>query len=164
MQTVGTKELKDRLTYYLRLVRQGTNLSGGHVQIGRQQSLRTEFVLGIPNQHPADGHGWHAGVVPHGCRRHNFHSSLRLPLPARHNRCSPSRARVLQNLLQGGQPFAFQARASSLTGRSLWRGIVKSGVQAQAGDHGDRLRHVAQGIEQGEDGKTTIGHDHQLAL
>jgi prevent-host-death family protein len=24
MQTVGTKELKDRLTYYLRLVRQGT--------------------------------------------------------------------------------------------------------------------------------------------
>ena len=39
------------------------------VQVGRQQGLWLKTLVGIANEHPAEGHGRLAGVIPHGAYR-----------------------------------------------------------------------------------------------
>src|SRR5918992_2408993 len=124
------------------------NLSGRQRQIARQQGLRAEFALGIANYHPADGYRWHPGVVPYGGLRHDFYLSLRLAVPARDGQRGPRGSRVSQDLLQGGQAFAFQARTSRLAESPHGSGFVEGSVQPQTGNHGDRLRQVSECIEQ----------------
>ena len=72
----------------------GHNLGGDDRERGTQQCLRSELLLGVADQYPAQRHRWPAGVIPHRGTRHGLDGALAPPIPVRHGKRRPLRPRI----------------------------------------------------------------------
>jgi hypothetical protein len=140
------------------------DLDGVHRQVRTQHGLGFERLLGVAHQHPADGQRRHSRVIPHGCGRDELHTSGPCAIPATQRRRHPQRGRVGQDPGQSGQALAFEVWPAMLAWLPMWSRVVQGGIQPQARDATDGLRHPTQPPPQGHDGDTAFGHQHQGAL
>jgi hypothetical protein len=133
------------------------------LQIGRQQGLRLEALLRVPDQDPAEGHRRFARVIPDRRVRGDLDLTWAFPIPIVNGQLTPLRLLISQHRLQGRPAFPFEAGATALS-RCTWRrGIIEGGIETQARDHTypGQLRHS---IKQFQGRKTAIRHKDDLAI
>ncbi len=139
------------------------DLFSGNVEIGAQQGLRLEALLGIADNHPADGHHGFSAVAPDSGAGGDFDFSFLFAIPLLHREPLPTHMFVFGNLFQGRQALALFARATYLP-RLILGWFIESRIHAKAHDHRHWVFELAQPKKQLNYGKTTVGHDDQLAL
>src|SRR5512135_161544 len=136
---------------------------GTSLLISAQQRLRIELSLWVPNKHPTDRHRGQSVVIPDSRFAGQFDRACGPAIPG-HSETLPDSARIGESLRQGW------LTRSLLTGTPIgsWVAhrsrLIESGVQAQTGNHGDRLDHPGCTGEQFKHRVATVGDDHQLVL
>ncbi|WP_342669137.1 hypothetical protein [Belnapia moabensis] len=93
------------------------DLIGRAVQVGAQQGLRGELLLGIADQHPADRHDGHAALTPDGGCGADFDLTLAFAVPALDHDWLPARVGAPQHLGQVRKPAALGAGPAGGSGR-----------------------------------------------
>ena len=138
----------------------GDDLQRIGVEVGAEQGLRRECAARGADEHPADGDGRQAGVVPDGGLREDLDAALRRAVPARHGQRRPGRSRVIPALFQRGEAAAHQPQAPLLSRDAGRSGREEAGIQAQTGDEGG---HRAHGVQEVQGGVGAVADEHERA-
>src|SRR5215212_3691218 len=133
-------------------------------KIGAKKRLDPELSARVSDQHPTQRHGGQARAVPDSGIRDYLYQTLFFAVPVAHRDCPPDSGRIFGNDREVRQPLAFEARSSHLAGVAWWSRFVKSSIQAQAGNEGDRVSQTSAAVEQLERGVGAIGDGDDLAL
>src|SRR5215207_8152500 len=133
-------------------------------KIGAEERLGPELCSGVSDEHPTQRHGGQARAVPNSGIGDHLYRTLPFAVPVAHRDGPPDGGRVFGNDREVRQPLTFEARSSHLAGVAWWSRFVKSGIQAQAGNQGDRVSQALAAVEQLERGVGAIGDGDYLAL
>jgi hypothetical protein len=133
-------------------------------KIGAKECLGPELCLGVSDQDPTQRHGRQSRAVPDSRVRDSLYGALLPAVPVGHRDGPPQRAGIFGYNREVGQPLAFEARSSHLMRAPWWGRFVKGGIQAQAGDEGDRMAQLAAALEQPQRGVGAIGDGYSLSL
>src|SRR4051812_43765956 len=134
MKEVGIRELKNRLSEYIRQVREGEVIMvtdrGEVVAELRAPEAASELEQKYPSWRKWPGRGW-SGCPQSLIGRACIHGSLQCRLPARLNACSTRSGRTVDESLRGFQ------RCSRLAVRGGCRGFGRASVRS--GGRGRRV-------------------------
>jgi hypothetical protein len=166
-------DLKSQALAYLLKV--GLHLPSSHepgddalrlgTKISAKKRLGPELSLGVSDEHPTQGHGGQeARAVPNSGSRDHLYRTLFFAVPVAQRDGPPDGGRVFGDHREVRQPLTFEARSSHLAGVAWWSRFVKSGIQAQARNEGDRVSQTSSAVEQLERGVGAIGDGDDLAL
>jgi hypothetical protein len=79
------------------------------IELRAEQSACFKLALGIPDQHPTDGHRGQARVVPDRGAGSHFYQTLALAVPVLNFQALPDRVPVGKNLLERRETSSDQA-------------------------------------------------------
>lgn len=128
--------------------------------VSAEEGLRCKLALRIAHQYPAQWHRRQTFVIPDGGAGGDFDGLVSLAVPL--GQCDGMPAGVFGGRygVQRWLSCPFAARSSNCASWTLWRWIIQSGIESQAGDDGDL---AARRIEQFERRETAVGDDHNGA-
>ena len=98
-------------------------------EVGAEQGLGLEAVLGIAHKHPADWHDRHPAVPPHRGVRRDLDRAHARPVLAWHHERMPARVPGREDRGECRQACAFGAWAPDCTGRLGRSGFVEGRVE-----------------------------------
>src|SRR5215210_8159828 len=117
-------------------------------QIGAKECLGLELFLRVSDQHPTQRYGGQAGGVPDRRLGDDLYGALLFAIPVCDHDRLPAGGGISSDDREVRQALALESGPSYLAGIA-WRGrFVEGGIQAQAGDEGDRLGESAAAIEE----------------
>ncbi len=102
-------------------------------------------------------------MIPERRTTCHLHRALAVPIPG-DDQALPCRLRVGQPLGKGRLPFALQAGSPHGGGQARRSRSIERGIQAQAGNHGNRLAQARAARQQVQRRIAAVGHDDDLAL
>ena len=103
-------------------------------------------------------------MIPDGRVRGDLDAALAGAVPVRDGHRRPAGRCCCCDRRQGREPLPFHPRSSVLAWSSRWCGLIQSGIEAQAGDDGDRLTPAPAGGEEVQRGVAAVGYrdDHAV--
>ncbi len=140
------------------------NLCGRDLRVRAQQRLRSELLLGITDQHPAEGHDRQTDSIPDSGARRHLNGARTGPVPVRNRNALPPSAAIGDALSQTRQAFPFASwstNLSSVTGRGR---CIELRIQTQPGNAGDGPSPVRQAAEKLQRRVAAIDHQHEPTI